>query len=44
MRGALSVRLARLEADVPEQDMSISLRRIPAKPASGVVLRVRGGA
>jgi fatty-acid peroxygenase len=39
---ALAVRLARLPADVPEQDLSISLRRIPAKPASGVVLRVRG--
>lgn len=39
---ALAVRLARLEFDVPEQDLSISLRRIPAKPASGVVLRVRG--
>jgi fatty-acid peroxygenase len=38
---ALAVRLARLPADVPEQDLSISLRRIPAKPASGVVLRVR---
>jgi fatty-acid peroxygenase len=39
---ALAVRLARLEYDVPEQDLSISLRRIPARPASGVVLRVRG--
>lgn len=39
---ALAVRLARLECDVPEQDLSISLRRIPAKPASGVVLEVRG--
>jgi fatty-acid peroxygenase len=39
---ALAVRLARLPADVPEQDLSISLRRIPATPASGVVLRVRG--
>jgi len=39
---ALAVRLARLQADVPEQDLSISLRRIPAKPASGVLLRVRG--
>jgi fatty-acid peroxygenase len=38
---ALAVRLARLPAEVPEQDLSISLRRIPAKPASGVVLRVR---
>jgi fatty-acid peroxygenase len=39
---ALAVRLARLDADVPEQDLDISLRRIPARPASGVVLRVRG--
>jgi fatty-acid peroxygenase len=41
---ALAVRLARLEFDVPEQDLSISLRRIPARPASGVVVRVRGSA
>ncbi|SNS89951.1 fatty-acid peroxygenase [Geodermatophilus pulveris] len=39
---ALAVRLARLRADLPEQDLSISLRRIPARPASGVRLRVRG--
>jgi fatty-acid peroxygenase len=39
---ALAVRLARLDFDVPEQDLSISLRRIPARPASGVVLKVRG--
>ncbi|WNV74235.1 cytochrome P450 [Geodermatophilus sp. DSM 44513] len=39
---ALAVRLARLRADVPEQDLSVSLRRIPARPASGVVLRVHG--
>jgi fatty-acid peroxygenase len=38
---ALAVRLARLPFDVPEQDLSISLRRIPARPADGVVLRVR---
>jgi fatty-acid peroxygenase len=41
---ALAVRLARLDYDVPGQDLSISLRRIPARPASGVVLRVRGTA
>jgi fatty-acid peroxygenase len=41
---ALAVRLARLETEVPEQDLSISLRRIPARPASGVVLRVHGSA
>jgi fatty-acid peroxygenase len=39
---ALAARLARLQFDVPEQDLSISLRRIPAKPASGVVLAVHG--
>jgi fatty-acid peroxygenase len=39
---ALAVRLARLRFDVPAQDLSISLRRIPARPASGVVLRVHG--
>jgi fatty-acid peroxygenase len=39
---ALAVRLARLDAEVPEQDLTISLRRIPARPASGVVLRVAG--
>ncbi len=41
---ALAVRLARLEVDVPEQDLTIALHRIPARPASGVVLRVRGTA
>jgi fatty-acid peroxygenase len=39
---ALAVRLARLDVDVPEQDLDISLRRIPARVADGVVLRVRG--
>jgi fatty-acid peroxygenase len=39
---ALAVRLARLSFDVPAQDLSISLRRIPARPKSGVVLLVRG--
>jgi fatty-acid peroxygenase len=38
---ALAVRLARLDAEAPDQDLTISLRRIPARPASGVVLRVR---
>ena len=41
---ALGVRLARLEFEVPEQDLSIPLRRIPARPADGVVLRVHGSA
>jgi fatty-acid peroxygenase len=34
----LVVRLARLEYTLPEQDLTISLRRIPARPASRVVL------
>lgn len=34
----LAVRLARLDYDVPEQDLTISLRRIPTLPASGFVL------
>jgi fatty-acid peroxygenase len=38
---ALATRLARLDAEAPQQDLTISLRRIPARPASGVVLRVR---
>jgi fatty-acid peroxygenase len=38
---ALAVRLARLEFEVPEQDLSISLRRIPARVADDVRLRVR---
>ncbi|WP_029433213.1 cytochrome P450 [Blastococcus sp. URHD0036] len=37
---ALAPRLARLDAEAPQQDLTISLRRIPARPASGVVLRV----
>ncbi|TFV61983.1 UNVERIFIED_ORG: cytochrome P450 [Bacillus sp. AZ43] len=37
---ALAVRLARLGFDVPDQDLTIALHRIPAKPASGVVLQV----
>ncbi|MGR7023212.1 cytochrome P450 [Geodermatophilus sp. URMC 62] len=37
---ALAPRLARLPADIPAgQDLTISLRRIPARPASGLVLR-----
>ncbi|MEE1940249.1 cytochrome P450 [Streptomyces sp. TRM 70361] len=35
---ALSVRLARLEYRVPEQDLSIPLRRVPARPRSGFVI------
>ncbi|MEW9550225.1 cytochrome P450 [Nonomuraea sp. NPDC050783] len=34
----LVIRLARLEYDVPPQDLGISLRRIPARPADGMVL------
>jgi fatty-acid peroxygenase len=33
----LAVRLALLDYDVPEHDLTISLRRIPAKPHSGFV-------
>ncbi|WP_344597937.1 cytochrome P450 [Actinomadura vinacea] len=36
--GALATRLARLRYDVPDQDMSISLRRVPARPNSGLVI------
>ena len=39
---ALAVRLARLEVAVPDQDLTIALHRIPARPRSGVVLNVRG--
>ena len=35
---SLVVRLARLRYTLPEQDLTVSLRRIPARPASGVVL------
>ncbi|MFF6995291.1 cytochrome P450 [Streptomyces sp. NPDC008313] len=35
---ALSVRLARLEYDVPAQDLTIPLRRIPTRPRSGFVI------
>ena len=39
---ALAVRLARLRFDVPPQDLTVPLRRIPAKPRSGIVLQVHG--
>ncbi|MFF0834762.1 MULTISPECIES: cytochrome P450 [unclassified Streptomyces] len=35
---ALATRLARLDYTVPEQDFSIPLRRIPARPRSGFVI------
>lgn len=35
---ALATRLARLDYTVPEQDLSIPLRRIPARPRSGFVI------
>ena len=41
---ALAVRLARLEVEVPEQDLTIPLHRIPSRPRSGIVLRVHGSA
>ncbi|MGV9537438.1 cytochrome P450 [Streptosporangium sandarakinum] len=34
----LTTRLARLDHDLPDQDLSISLRRIPTRPASGYLL------
>jgi len=34
----LAVCLARLDYEVPEQDLTISLRRVPARPRSGFVL------
>ncbi|GGQ71481.1 cytochrome P450 [Couchioplanes azureus] len=40
----LVIRLARLDFEVPQQDLTISLRRIPALPRSRVVLRVAGSA
>jgi fatty-acid peroxygenase len=39
----LSVRLARLDYTVPRQDMSISLRRVPARPRSGMRISVGSG-
>ena len=39
---SLAVRLARLDAEIPAQDLDISLRRIPALPASRIRLRVKG--
>jgi fatty-acid peroxygenase len=38
MLRTLAVRLARLDYTVPAQNLSISLRRVPAKPTSGFVL------
>ena len=35
---AIVVRLARLEYTLPEQDLTISLRRIPTRPASRIVM------
>jgi fatty-acid peroxygenase len=35
---ALTVRLAQLDYDVPEQNLTISLRRIPARPRDGFVI------
>jgi fatty-acid peroxygenase len=39
--GALSARLARLDYDVPDQDLTIPLHRIPTRPRDGLRLRVR---
>lgn len=46
---ALATRLAALDHDVPDQDLSISLTRIPTRVASGFILtptrsRLRSGA
>jgi fatty-acid peroxygenase len=38
---ALSVRLARLDYDVPDQDLTIPLHRIPTRPRDGLRLSVR---
>jgi fatty-acid peroxygenase len=38
---ALAERLAALDADLPEQDLDISLHRIPALPADRIRMRVR---
>jgi fatty-acid peroxygenase len=35
---ALTTRLARLRYDVPEQDLTISLRRVPARLRDGLVI------
>jgi fatty-acid peroxygenase len=35
---ALAVQLARLDYDVPEQDLTIPLRRVPTRPGSGFVI------
>ena len=40
---ALAGELARLDFDVPEQDLTIALHRIPALPKSRVVLQVHPG-
>ncbi|MDQ1012674.1 fatty-acid peroxygenase [Streptomyces sp. V4I23] len=37
----LAVRLARLEYEVPPQDLSIPLSRVPTRPADGFVINVR---
>jgi len=36
---ALAIRLAQLDYQVPEQDLTISLRRIPTRPADGFRIR-----
>jgi fatty-acid peroxygenase len=41
---AFATRLARLDYDVPDQDLTISLRRIPALPAGRFVMTVRNPA
>ena len=38
----LATRLARLDYEVPAQDLDIPLHRIPTRPRSGFVLHTRG--
>lgn len=42
MKRSLALLLAELRWDVPSQDLSVSLRRMPARPASGFILARRG--
>jgi fatty-acid peroxygenase len=41
--GALAVRLARLDYAVPAQDLPISVRRVPAMPASRMTIGLAEG-
>jgi fatty-acid peroxygenase len=39
---ALRILVEEVDYEVPAQDLSVSHRRIPTAPASGMVLRVHG--